>query len=200
MFRPRSLFIVLSGPSGVGKDAVLARMKQRQYKFRYMITATTRPRRNAEKDGVEYYFLSLHEFQSMIDNGQLLEWANVYGNYYGVPKQQAVDALAEGADVVLKVDVQGAATIRKIMPQAVLIFLLPPSMKELRSRLEQRHSESREDMSLRLRKVREEMERLSMFDYAIVNYQDKLDHVVAQIQAIVVAEKCKVQSQDEIKL
>lgn len=200
MFRSRSLLVVLSGPSGVGKDAVLARMKQGQYKVRYMITATTRPRRDAEKDGAEYHFLSLQEFQSMIDKGQLLEWATVYGNYYGVPKQQARDALAEGADVVLKVDVQGAATIRKIMPQAVLIFLLPPSMRELESRLEQRHSESREDLSLRLSKVREEMGSLSMFDYAIVNYQDKLDNVVAQIQAIVVAEKCKVQSQDEIKL
>jgi len=200
MFHPRSLLIVLSGPSGVGKDAVLARMKQQQYKFRYMITATTRPQRDAEKDGVEYHFLSLQEFQSMIDKGQLLEWATVYGNYYGVPKQQALDALAAGVDVVLKVDVQGAATIRKIMPQAVLIFLLPPSMRELESRLEQRHSESREDLSLRLSKVREEMGSLSMFDYAIVNYQDKLASVVAQIQAIVVAEKCKVQSQDEIKL
>ncbi|MEA3297894.1 MAG: guanylate kinase [Chloroflexota bacterium] len=200
MFRSRSLLVVLSGPSGVGKDAVLARMKQGQYKVRYMITATTRPQRDAEKDGVEYHFLSLQEFQSMIDNGQLLEWATVYGNYYGVPKQQVLDALAEGADVMLKVDVQGAATIRKIMPQAVLIFLLPPSLGELESRLEQRHSESREDLSLRLSKVREEMGSLSMFDYAIVNYQDKLDNVVAQIQAIVVAEKCKVQSQDEIKL
>jgi len=164
MFRPRSLLVVLSGPSGVGKDAVLARMKQRQYKFRYMITATTRPRRDAEKDSVEYHFLSLHEFQSMIDKGQLLEWANVYGNYYGVPKQQTLDALAEGADVMLKVDVQGAATIKKILPQAVFIFLMPPSMEEINTRLEQRHTESPFDLALRIKTAEEEIKRLSRFD------------------------------------
>ena len=188
----RPLLIVLSGPSGVGKDAVLARMKESGRPFHYVITATTRPKRAREKNGVDYHFLSQEEFQQMIDKHQFLEWANVYGNYYGVPKNEITSALSKGVDAIVKVDVQGAATIKKILPQAVFIFLIPPSMEELEKRLRKRHSESSTDLALRLEKAKGEIESLPLFDYVIISRQNKLDEVVSQIDAIVAAEKCRV--------
>jgi guanylate kinase len=186
------LLIIISGPSGVGKDAVLARMRKQERSFHYVVTATTRPKRAKERNGVDYYFLSPEEFQQMIDKRQLLEWANVYGNYYGVPKDEITQALSKGIDVIVKVDVQGAATIKKILPQAVFIFLMPPSMEELERRLIQRRSESSADLALRLEKAQGEIKSLPLFDYAITSHQGKLDDVISQIQAIVVAEKRKM--------
>ena len=186
------LLIVLSGPSGVGKDALLRRMKEQKYPFHYVVTVTSRPRREGEKDGVDYRFVSQREFQQMIDNGELLEWANVYGNYYGVPRKEISQALSKGKDVIVKVDVQGAATIKRILPQAVFIFLRPPSMEELERRLRQRHSESARDLALRLRKAEEEMKSLPLFDHVLTSYQGKLDEAISQIQSIVAAEKRQV--------
>lgn len=186
------LLIVLSGPSGVGKDAVVARMKQLGYPFHYVVTATTRPRRAEEKHGIDYYFLSLEEFEQMRDKGQFLEWAKVYGNYYGVPREDIVQALSRGRDAIVKVDVQGAATIKRSLPQAIFIFLMPPSREELERRLKQRHSESSMDLALRLDKAEEEIESLPLFDYVIISHQGKLDDVVSQVDAIVTAEKCRV--------
>lgn len=186
------LLIVLSGPSGVGKDALLRKMKEQKYPFHYVVTVTSRPRREGERDGVDYRFISQREFQQMIDNGELLEWANVYGNYYGVPRKEISQALSKGKDVIVKVDVQGAATIKRILPQAVFIFLRPPSMEELERRLRQRHSESAKDLALRLRKAEEEMKSLPLFDHVLTSYQGKLDEAISQIQAIVAAEKRQV--------
>jgi len=186
------LLIVLSGPSGVGKDALLRRMKEQKYPFHYVVTVTSRPRREGEKDGVDYRFVSQREFQQMIDNGELLEWANVYGNYYGVPRKEISQALSKGKDVIVKVDVQGAATIKRILPQAVFIFLRPPSMEELERRLRQRHSESARDLALRLRKAEEEMKSLPLFDHVLTSYQGKLDELISQIQSTVAAEKRQV--------
>ncbi|PIZ26812.1 MAG: guanylate kinase [Chloroflexi bacterium CG_4_10_14_0_8_um_filter_46_9] len=186
------LLIVLSGPSGVGKDALLRRMKEQKYPFHYVVTVTSRPRREGERDGVDYRFVSQREFQQMIDNGELLEWANVYGNYYGVPRKEISQALSKGKDVIVKVDVQGAATIKRILPQAVCIFLRPPSMEELERRLRQRHSESAKDLALRLQKAEEEMKSLPLFDHVLTSYQGKLDEAISQIQSIVAAEKRQV--------
>ena len=186
------LLIVLSGPSGVGKDALLRKMKEQKYPFHYVVTVTSRPRREGEKDGVDYRFVSQREFQQMIDNGELLEWANVYGNYYGVPRKEISQALSKGKDVIVKVDVQGAATIKRILPQAVFIFLRPPSMEELERRLRQRHSESARDLALRLRKAEEEMKSLPLFDHVLTSYQGKLDELISQIQSTVAAEKRQV--------
>jgi guanylate kinase len=188
----RPLLIVLSGPSGVGKDAVLTRMKKLGRPFHYAVTATTRPKRAGEKKGVEYHFLSQKEFQQMIDKHQFLEWANVYGNYYGVPKEEITSALSKGVDTVVKVDVQGAATIKKILPQAVFIFLMSPSLEELEKRLRKRRSESSTDLTLRLERAKGEMKSLPLFDYVITSRQNKLDEIVSQIDAIVAAEKCRV--------
>ena len=186
------LVIVLSGPSGVGKDAVLKKMKSKKRLFYYVVTVTTRPRREEEKDDVDYHFLSQQGFQQMFNKGELLEWANVYGNYYGVPKKEVTQGLSLGLDVVVKVDVQGAAAIKKVLPQAVFIFLVPPSMEELEKRLKQRHSESPEELALRLQKAGEEMKSLPLFDYAITSRRGKVDEVVSRILAIVTAEKCRV--------
>jgi len=188
----RPLLIVLSGPSGVGKDAVLAMMRELGRPFHYVVTATTRPKRAREKDGMDYHFLSGKGFQQMMDEHQLLEWANVYGNYYGVPKDEITSALSKGVDAIVKVDVQGAATIKKILPQAVFIFLTSPSIEELEKRLKKRHSESSADLALRLEKAKEEIKSLPLFDYVITCRQNKLDEVVSRIDAIVAAEKCRV--------
>jgi len=189
----QSLLIVLSGPSGVGKDAVLARMRKLGRPFHYVVTATTRPQRAKEKNGIDYHFLSQEEFQQMIDKEQLIEWAKVYGNYYGVPRDEIARALSKGVDVITKVDVQGAATIKKILTQAVFIFLMPPSMKDLELRLKQRHSESSDDLALRLERAKGEIKSLPLFDYVVTSYQGKLNDVVSQIDAIVAAEKCRVE-------
>ena len=186
------LLIILSGPSGVGKDAVLARMKKSDRPFHYVVTATTRPKRAGEKNGVNYHFLSQKAFQQMINKHQFLEWASVYGNYYGVPKDEVSPALSKGVVTIVKVDVQGAATIRKSSPQAVFIFLMPPSTQALEKRLKRRRSESSEDLALRLATAREEIRSLPLFDYVITSHQNKLDEVVSQIDAIVTAERCRV--------
>jgi guanylate kinase len=188
----RPLLVVLSGPSGVGKDAVLARMRKLGRPFHYVVTATTRPKRAEEKNGVDYHFLSREEFQQMIDRHQFLEWANVYDNYYGVPKDEITSALSKGVDAIVKVDVQGAATIKEILPQAVFIFLMPPSVEELEKRLRKRHSESSADLALRLEGAKGEIKSLPLFDYVITSRQNKLDEVVSQIDAIVAAEKRRV--------
>ncbi len=189
---PSPLLIVLSGPSGAGKDSVLARMKRSGRPYHYVITATTRPKRAGEKNGVHYHFLSLKEFQRMIERDRFLEWANVYGNYYGVPKAEITSALSRGVDTIVKVDVQGAAAIKKLLPEAVFIFLTAPSMEALRKRLNRRRSESCDELALRLEKAKEEIKSLPLFDYVITSHQNKLDQVVSQIDAIVTAEKCRV--------
>ena len=171
---------------------MLARMRELGRPFHYVVTATTRPKRAREKDGIDYHFLSRKEFQQMVNDNQFLEWANVYGNYYGVPKDEITSALSKGVDAVVKVDVQGAATIKKILPHAVFIFLAPSSTEELEKRLKKRQSESSADLALRLEKAREEIKSLPLFDYVITCRQNKLDEVVSRIDAIVAAEKCRV--------
>ena len=186
------LLIVLSGPSGVGKDAVLTRMKQSGSPFHCTVTVTTRRQRQGEVDGVDYRFVSADRFEEMMRDGELMEWAQVYGNWYGVPRREVEQALREGRDVIVKADVQGAATIKRAMPQALLIFLAPPSMEKLMERLKERKTESATDIGLRIATAGEEMERVGMFDYVVVNHQDMVDLAVAEIGAIITAEKCRV--------
>jgi guanylate kinase len=188
----KPLLIVLSGLSGAGKDAILTGLKQSGLPLEFIVTVTTRDRRAHERDGVHYHFVSDAEFQKMIDGHQLLEWASVYGNRYGVPGGPVRQALENGKDVIVKTDVQGAATIKKILPQAVLIFLAPPSMEELTLRLRQRRTETESDLELRLKTAAEEMEKLPLFDYIVSNRQGELDRAVADIEAIITAEKCRV--------
>ncbi len=191
------LLLILSGPSGVGKDAILSRMKELGCPLEFVVTTTTRPRRPVETDNVDYHFVSDETFQRMLKDNKLLEWANVYGYFYGVPKEPIREALKRGRDVIAKVDVQGAATIKKLMPRAVLIFLMPPSMEELTTRLKQRLTESPEAMARRLNTAEAEIEKLPMFDYAIVNRQGEIDQAVSEIAAIITAEKCRVVPETE---
>ena len=186
------LLIVLSGPSGVGKDAALEGLRALDRPWHTIVTATTRPRRPGETDGVEYIFLEHDKIQSMIEHEELLEYAEVYGNWYGVPKQQVRDALAKGLDTVLKLDVQGAATIKKLVPDAVFVFLVPSSMDELRRRLSLRATESAMELETRTNIAWEEMEHLRDFDYEVVNRDGSLDEAVARIDAIIQAEKCRI--------
>ena len=186
------LLIIISGPSGVGKDAILNRMKELGYPFEYVITVTTRPKRATEQDNVHYRFVPTEKFQSMLEHKELLEYAQVYGNWYGVPKQPVREAMAKGRDTIIKVDIQGAATIKKIVPEAVFIFIAPPSIDELWNRLKQRSMESQFDLDLRKKAAEGEMKQISLFNYVVVNKCDGIDEAIAQIQAIVTAEKCRV--------
>lgn len=188
----RPLLVVLSGPSGAGKDAVLYRMKVSGYALKYVITATTRQQRPNETNGMDYYFVTFAQFQDMIKKDELLEWAEVYGNWYGIPKVQVRRSLEMGQDVIVKIDVQGAATIKKMVPNAVFIFLVSTSKDDLAMRLKQRHTESSADMALRLRAADDEMKQISRFDYVVVNHWDKIDQAVADIIGIIRAEKCRV--------
>ncbi len=188
----RPLLIVLSGPSGVGKDAVLSRMRELNYPLTYITTVTTRTQRTGERDNIDYHFISVEKFQEMIGQSALLEWANVYGNWYGVPKTPVQQALDSGQNIIVKIDIQGAASIKKILPQAVFIFLTPPSTEELMLRLKQRRTESPSDLTLRTKTAEEEIKQLSLFDYVVFNWRDKIDRAVADIEAIITAEKCRV--------
>jgi len=185
----KPLLIVLSGPSGAGKDAVLNRMKESGYPAKFITTTTTRPQRANEKDNVAYHFVSEENFQKMLKNKELLEWANVYGNWYGVPKQPVKQALEAGEDTIIKVDVQGAATIKKLLPQAVFIFLMSSSTEELASRLRERQTESDPDFDLRLKTAEEEIKQLPLFDYVVLNKRNEIERAVSAIEAIITAEK-----------
>ena len=182
------LLIVISGPSGVGKDAVLQRMKERDLPFQFVVTATTRPKRPNEIDGRDYFFLSQDAFARMIERGELLEHARVYNDYKGIPREQVRRALDSGLDVILRIDVQGAATIRSLCPEALLIFLSTQTEDELAARLAARHTESPDNLRLRQEAARLELRQVDMFDYIVVNADDRLDHAVDTILSIVEAE------------
>jgi guanylate kinase len=189
-----SLLIVISGPSGVGKDALLHGMRKSSLPLHFVVTVTTRPRRQGEIDGGDYHFISKSEFEQMIEKRELLEWANVYGNFYGVPKRELQQAQVKELDAVVKVDVQGAATIKSILPGAVFIFVAAPSMGELKERLKQRKTESGVDLELRTKAAEEEMSSLNLFDYVIINYEGHVERAVSQVESIITAEKCRVKA------
>jgi guanylate kinase len=194
----KPLLIVLSGPSGVGKDAVLNHLRKVDSRFGFITTMTTRARRPNEKDNRDYHFVSKEEFMQLVAKNELLESANVYGNWYGVSKQTIREALQHDKDILWKVDVQGAATIKKLVPQAVFIFLMPPSIEELDNRLRMRYTESPETLALRLKTADSEIKQVSKFDYLVVNHCDQLELAAAEIQAIAIAEKCRTKPREII--
>jgi guanylate kinase len=186
------LLIVISGPSGVGKDSVIQCMKDRGLPFHFVVTATTRPKRPEERDGVDYFFYSHDEFAGMIERDELLEYAVVYNDYKGIPKQQVRQALVSGKDVVMRLDVQGADTIRRLFPEALLIFLTPPDNDELVGRLKIRKSETPEGVKLRIATALQEYKRIDIFDYVVVNREGKLADTVNAILSIIEAEHHRV--------
>jgi len=189
---PNPLLIVISGPSGVGKDSVLEEMKSRGLPFHFVVTATTRSPRPDEKDGVDYFFLSQDEFARMIDEGELLEYAVVYQDYKGIPKSQVRKALASGKNVIMRIDVQGAETVRKLAKDALMIFLTPQNEEELITRLQNRNTEDNESLKLRIATTRQEYNKIDLFDYIVVNKDEQLSITVDMIEAIIKAEQQRV--------
>ena len=187
------LLIVVSGPSGVGKDSVLDVMKARGLPFHFVITATTRTPRPEEADGVDYFFLSQDEFARMSNEGELLEYAVVYKDYKGIPKSQVREALASGKNVIMRIDVQGAETVRELVEDALLIFLTPQNEEELINRLKKRNTETKESLKLRIATTRQEYKKIDLFDYVVVNKDDHLDETVDTIESIIQAEQHRVQ-------
>jgi guanylate kinase len=192
IYQPQPLLIILSGPSGVGKDTVLQRMQERNLPFHFVVTATTRPIRPSEVHGRDYFFVSHDEFARMIEQDELLEYAIVYNDYKGIPKQQVREALASGKDVVMRIDVQGAATIRKLAPEALLVFLTTENESELVSRLQERKTETPEGINLRIATARQELKRINEFDYVVVNSDFLLDETVDILTAIIQAEHHRI--------
>ncbi len=187
------ILFVLSGPSGVGKDKAILTLKQRPgFCLHHVITVTTRPIRPGEVHGRDYFFIDRDEFARMERDGELLEWALVHEEYYGTPIAQVRDNLARGTDVLLKIDVQGAAKVKLRVPDAVFIFLAPPSLGILEARLRERKTESPAKMALRIANAAWEMDAMSSYDYAVVNYQNHIDDAVDKIDAIIQAERCRV--------
>jgi guanylate kinase len=190
--KTQPLLIVISGPSGVGKDSVVTRMSERKLPFYFVVTATTRPPRENEVHGVDYFFYTKDEFAEMIEQGELLEYAYVYDDYKGIPKSQVRAALASGKDVVMRLDVQGAATIKDLYPDALLIFLTTENEAELEKRLKERETEKPEELKLRIATARQELKRVDEFDYVVENRDSQLDTTVDTIKAIILAEHCRV--------
>jgi guanylate kinase len=189
---PQPLLIVISGPSGAGKDTVMQRMQERGLPFHFVVTATTRPKRANETHGKDYLFVTKEEFAHMIDADELIEHAIVYGDYKGIPKQQVREALASDKDVVMRVDVQGAESVRKMTPEALLIFITTDREEELVHRLETRKTETADSLAIRIATARKELKRLEAFDYVIVNRDFQLDVTVDAIRSIIEAEHHRV--------
>ena len=185
------LLIVISGPSGAGKDSVVLRMKERGFPFHFVVTATDRAPRHNEIHGKDYYFYTTAEFERMIDEHELLENAWVYGQHKGIPKAHVREALASGQDVVMRIDVQGAETVKKLLPAAITIFLICESEEELVARLRERRTESTDALQKRLDTAHEEMALIPDFDYVVVNHHGALDDAVDDVVAIMRAEHCR---------
>lgn len=186
------LLIVISGPSAVGKDAVVQCLLEDSEAFAFVVTVNTRPPRSSERHGVDYHFVTREQFQRMVAEGEMLEYAQVYDDFKGVPKAGVRQALASGKDVVLRLDVQGAATIRRLCPEALLIFLAPESESVLLERMKSRPGDTPESVKLRLATFQQEMQRVEEFDYMVPNRTGQLDRTVEAIRSIIAAEHHRV--------
>ncbi len=187
---PIPLIVVVSGPSGVGKDTLLERMEETHsdLNFYFVVTATTRLPREGEQDGINHLFLSRTQFEILLEDNQLLEHAEVYGNYYGVPKRQVARSLNEGKHVILRVDYQGAERIRTMVPEALFVFVMPPDKETLRTRLVARGQDTLESIEQRMASADHEMEVGMTFNYQIVNHDGKLDELVEELVQIIESE------------
>ncbi len=191
------LVVVISGPSGVGKDVMIDRMiESGRLGFHFTITNTTRDPRPGEKDGVNHFFVDVDDFVNLIAADDLLEWAQVYGNYYGVPKQQVCDALDAGKHVIIRVDVQGAKRISEIIPGALLIFIIPPSLDVLKKHLKNRGVDSEAEMTKRLAAANEEISQASLFDFTVTNEEGHLDKTVDSVVEIIESESHAIPPRD----
>ncbi len=189
------MLVVISGPSGAGKDTLLQRLKECGFDFAFVVTMTTRPKRENEVEGKDYFFVSMAHFTQMIADNGFLEYSKVYGEYKGIPREQVQRAWESGKDVLMRIDVQGAAKVRAIVPAAVTIFLAPESEVELIHRLIERHTETPDALQRRIATAREEMTRMCEFDYVVVNPSHHIEYAVEKIISIINAEHCRVDRQ-----
>src|SRR5690625_2916535 len=185
----KGILFILSGPSGVGKGTVRAKLFDHIDDLKYSISATTREKRPGEIDGIDYFFKTKEEFKNLIKQNRLLEYAEYVNNYYGTPKQYVEQTLSEGHDVFLEIEVQGAMQVQKNFSEGVFIFLIPPSLEELKNRILNRGTESPELVNNRMNKAKKEIDMMSAYDYVVVN--DDVDHAVNKIKSIIQSEHCK---------
>ena len=189
MFNQKGLLIVLSGPSGVGKGTVCSSLRQEQEDIIYSVSATTRNPRAGELDGSNYFFKTKEEFEKMIQNNELLEWAEYVGNYYGTPRAFVEETLNKGKDIILEIEVQGALKVKETYPDGIFVFLMPPSFEELKNRIIHRGTENPESLLNRMNVAREELQMMRHYDYAVVN--DEVEKAVKRIQSIIEAERLR---------
>lgn len=193
MMKDRGLLLVISGPSGAGKGTICKALMEKNTMW-LSVSATTRQPRNGEIPGKNYFFISHEEFHARIEKGDFLEYAEVYGNYYGTPKSNVIDMLESGKDVILEIDIQGALKVKDAFPEGIFIFILPPSMEELKQRIINRGSETPESLMTRFMSAYKELNYVSKYNYAVVN--DTVEAAAKKIESIVIAERCRV---DRIK-
>lgn len=189
MFEQKGILFVLSGPAGVGKGTVRKRLFEKETHLKYSVSATTRNMRPGEKEGIDYFYKSRAQFEQMIEQNELLEYAQYVDNYYGTPKQYVIDELERGNDVFLEIEVQGAMQVKENFPEGVFIFLFPPSLEELKNRIVNRGTETNEVILQRLQEARKEIEMMREYDYVVVN--DNVDRAVTKVKSIIVSEHCK---------
>ena len=185
----RGKLFVISGPSGVGKSTILKELLQRQENIYFSVSATTRQPRPGEVDGVHYHFRTQEDFRQLIEEEALLAWAEYVGNYYGTPAKYVDDAIEQGRNVILDIEVQGAGKVAEKRPDAIRIFIAPPSWQELERRLTERGTDAPDKISGRLKRAREEFESAEKYDYVVIN--DTVEHAVGELEAIMIAEHCR---------
>lgn len=192
----KGFLLVVSGPSGCGKGTICNRLLQRNKGFVFSVSATTRKPRNGEKEGVNYFFIDDKKFKNMVENNEFIEYAQVHNNYYGTPKSFVLNEIHKGKVVILEIDVQGALQVKEAYPEAVFIFLLPPSMSELKNRIIKRGTETVEDINTRYKNAFEELKFIEEYDYFVIN--DEIIEAVEKTEAIITAEKLKVKRHKNI--
>jgi len=189
MVKQKGLLIVLSGPSGVGKGTVCIALRQEQDDIIYSVSATTRSPRKEEIDGKNYFFKTREAFEEMIKHDQLLEWAEYVGNYYGTPRKFVEETIQQGKDVILEIEIQGALQVKEKYPEGIFIFLVPPTLAELKNRILNRGSETADSLLKRMNVAKDELRMMKHYDYLVVN--DEVSKAVKRIQAIIAAERLK---------